>query len=48
MFLNVRTAVYTWSRVLGLNKTYIPKEWLADVTHIRNVCNSHEEQTAVR
>ena len=48
MFLNVRTAVYIYCRALGLNKTYIPKESLADVTHVRNRCNSHEEQTAVR
>ena len=48
MFLNLRTAVYTYRRALGLNKKYIPKEWLADVTRIRNRCNSHEAQTAVR
>jgi len=26
MLLNVRTAVCTYRRALGLNKTYIPKE----------------------
>jgi len=40
--------VYTYRSALGLNKTYTAKEWLADVTHVRNRCSSHEEQTVAR